>query len=342
MFNDTVYFCGVTWYRSTSQAVWGYFPLAGFPSVNVKYIVRSMDWLSKIDVFSIDPTMNEVHVVMVGRLNSDKGIMVDEVRTAPDQFIEYTGLVDDIEEKRFSDVAVTDNYVVMTMHDGGTYFAGGEVLFINKPTTMYTTIFLCTARSYSIPQMNSTSGLLEYCKNDAVVVAYEGSFGNVGVHSFIGYTPHSHLKILMPQFNVYDIKFDEVSEDLDILVRPFKFATKVADSSMILHLNQSLVSYGGPLFCHKYMDERLNSLDWIPWEKNCFVASGHDVGGSHLRAYKYYYNNWGNCTQQQILQAVPLEKKDVVSEKLIYDECEVEMLELESYEMATPLTIICE
>ena len=343
VFNDTVYFCGATWYGSTSQAVWGYFPLAGFPSVSVKYIVRSMGYLSKIDVFSIDPTMNEVHVVMVGRLNQKNGIIVDEVRVAPDQFIEYAGTVDDVVGRYYADVAVTDNYVVTSMRAAsGEILNNGQVLFISKPTTLSTSIFACAALSYPIPG-NASAGLLEHCTGDAVVVVYGGIFNKIGIHSFIGTLPYSHLSIKgRKDYTLHDIKFDKTSEDLDILVKSMKSLSEAQDSSIILHLNQSLSTYGGPLFCHMYLDERLNSLDWIPWEKNCFVASGHDVGGSHLRVYKYQYNNWQNCTQQKIMQAEKLDMNEFKKVDLYYDACEVEMLELESYEMATPLTIICE
>lgn len=341
VFNDTVYFCGSVWFGENQQAVWGYFPLAGFPYVSVKYIVRNIKSLTKLDVFSIDPTRNEIHVVMVGQLDTEKGIVLDELRTAPNQFTEYTSeIYDEIVDFFFSDVAITDNFVVITSNPETLTI--GHVLFIRKPTSLYTTIFSCAAWDYIIPGDVSWARLLEHCTNDVVVVVYSSTLTSIGVHSFLGTNPHINLKISTPKLNIADVKFDKKSEDLDILLKPSQLSQTSQDSSVILHLNQSLSYNGGPLFCHKYYDEDLNSLDWIPWENHFFVASGHDKDYSHLRVYKYQYDDWKNCTKQHILWAEKKDTKNTEHYNLLYNDCEIVMQEHRVSEKGLPLIIKCE
>lgn len=341
VFNDTVYFCGSVWFGENQQAVWGYFPLAGFPYVSVKYIIRDIKSLTKLDVFSIDPTGNEIHVVMVGEQTTNRGVMVDEIRTAPGTFIEYTSDIYDVVYKIFNDIAETDTYVVMTMHDGGMYYSGGQVLFINKPTTLNTTMFSSSAHIYSIPGSLS-AGLLEHCQADAIVVAYREIMGSVGVHSFTGPFTHANINISGDKiFSEMDLKFDKTYQDLDVLVKGHKNLFLAKDTSMILHLNQSLVSYGGPVFCHKYKDDFLNSLDWFSWGNYGFVASGHDKTNNFLRVYKYQYNNWGNCTEQEILEAKK-KQMDVFSTcPFQYNSCEIVLYDYYASEKEVPLIIKC-
>lgn len=343
VFNDTVYFCGSVWFGDNQKAVWGYFPLTGFPSVNVRYIIRNMQNLTKLDVFSIDPTMNEIHVVMVGQQAPKHGIMVDEVRTGPGLFVEYTGELSDVVAEDFTDVAVTEKYVVTSLKKYDLELQGGQVLFIRKPTSLHTTVFSNTAQTYTISGKLSIDGLLEHCKNDSVAFAYKGFQGYLNVHTFNGPSPREHLKVVgLHDYALADIKFDRTNEDLDILVRPALELSRPLDTSIILHLNHSLAAYGGPLFCHKYYNETLNSLEWIPWENKRFVASGHDQTSSQLRVYKYQYDYWGICTQQRILQSEKLETKKNNFKDLQYSSCEIELQETSVSEKAMSLSTICE
>ncbi len=343
VFNDTVYFCGSVWFGDNQKAVWGYFPLTGFPSVSVKYIVRNIISLTKLDVFSIDPTMTEIHVVMVGQRSMEHGIMVDEVRTGPGQFIEYIGELSDMVAESFTDVAVTENFVVTSLKKFDLELQGGQVLFIHKPTSLSTTVFSNTAQTYTISGKFSIDGLLEHCKNDSVAFAYKGFQGYLNVHTFNGPSPREHLKIVgLHDYALADIKFDRTNEDLDILVWPAFELSRQLDTSIILHLSHSLAAYGGPLFCHKYYNQILHSLEWIPWENKRFVASGHDQTNSQLRVYKYQYDHWGICTQQRILQSEKLETKKFNSKDLQYSSREIELQETYVSEKAMSLSTICE
>ena len=340
IFRDTVYFCGQIWYGDDSYGIWGYFPLNGFPSVDVYYNEVIGVSCHKLDVFSVDTTTIDLHVVLLGHMGDiDPDFVIDEVRLAPNFFTENKSYIfDNVPLMFFYDVEVTDLHVAIS-----TSADNGSVLFINKPTTIGTTIFTCTITQdiLNVPKIGII--LLEYCKNNYLVAVYKyKSIGYIHLFGFSTTTPLDHLSIdgtedLCPR----DVKFNRAKDDLDLLATPLEWFSR-GDSSMIYHLNYSLVAQGGPLFCHKYRDHKLNSLAWLSTRDKCFVASGHDINQHYLKLYRYQFDYWGECTEEVFSFA---RKQDVVEQQkkpqIDFYHYNIQMSELESRDMNNPLKVTC-
>ena len=118
IFRDTVYFCGQTWRGKESSSIWGYFPMQGFPYVPVRYHESGADYFSKIDVFSIDTTTADLHIVMVKKNNQfhfQLDYIYDIVRTASNVYWEHSAAFYDLtSNSTLFDVAETDNNVVLS------------------------------------------------------------------------------------------------------------------------------------------------------------------------------------------------------------------------------------
>ena len=342
IFRDTVYFCGQSWDDQGSVAIWGYFPLSTFPYVNVMYRAAYADNFRKIKVFSVDTTTADLHVVMIGSTKESfpKGVIYDEVRESSNVFDQYVSSVfDTVPLLHFDDLEVTDLHIAVASNADN-----GSVLFLKKPTLLWTSIFSGAAVNQTLTCF-STAHRLEYCNNDNLVVAYKLlGFGIVNVLLFNQVTPQHLISIDRTEnFQIVDMEYNETKGDLDLLTRIGDFLSIHIDSSIILHLNSSLLYNGGPIFCHKYISENLNSLAWLPTSGNMFVASGHDVVQHHLRLYKYPYDNWGKCAEQVERRA---RKVNVIKgphePNLKFEFEEIKMWELNSYPDGNPLRVICD
>jgi hypothetical protein len=271
--------------------------------------------------------------------DSNPDFVIDEVRLAPHLFsTNRSNIFDNVPLLSFNDVEVTDLHVAIS-----TSADNGSVLFINKPTTIGTTIFTCTITQdiLNVPKIGVI--LLEYCRNNYLVAVYKNRyFGDIHLYGYSTTTPQHHLSIdeteaLWPK----DMKFDRVKDDLDLLTTPFEGFHR-GDSSMIYHLNYSLVTQGGPLFCHKYRDHKLNSLAWLSTRDKCFVASGHDISQHYLKLYRYQFDFWGECTEEVFSFA---RKQEVVEQpkkpQIDFYHYNILMSELESRDMNNPLKVTC-
>lgn len=340
IFRDTVYFCGQIWYWGYSYAVWGYFPVSGFPSLTVRYhehdYIRSF---KKMDVFSADTATVDLHVVLLADMEEEdmSDLVVDEVRTAPHTFNQNESPVFESQENyRFYDVEITDMHVAIS-----TSMNSGSVLFIDKPTTLSTSIFTSNAVNNPLYTLPCTGPIpLEYCKNDILVAAFRTLFDqNLHVESFSLAVPQYHLSIdettlMYP----VDLKFNRQKDALELLANPYGNNT----FSVIYHLNHSLTANGGPLFCHMFKPESLNSLEWLSSKDVFFVASGHDAGQQHLHLYKYRYDDWGECTEQLIANARKLSVlKSPTTPPVVFYQTKIETDVLESFDLDNPLKIKC-
>lgn len=339
IYRDTVFFCGQTWSKEKSTAIWGYFPLMGFPNVTVKYSQADVENFKKLDVFSANPSTVDLHVVMVGGTASGdlfSPIAYDEVRVGTDAFKEYS-LVDHF--GNYSDVAISDSNVVFACVD----FFSSYLEFINKPATLMTTIFSSSAISRKITSIPVFSIILEYCKNNAVVAVYNMPKGPVYVNSYIGTVPDSWLCLIGSNIRQpRDVKFDKVSENLDVLTSRLALEGSCVDSSTIYHLNQSLRYYGGPIFGHRY-NKNLNSLEWLSNGDRQYVASGHECGPNILQLCKYRIHDWNECTRRIVEETKGGYLKDVKYEiGFSYKLRDVTMDKMESYDLVTPVKVVCE
>lgn len=335
IFNDTVYFCGQVWYNDYSHAVWGYFPLSGFPNVIVQSRVRPYHLFDKLEVFSVDSTMKEIHVVIKGVASSNNGVVIDEIRTAPDVFTEYD-VQSNFVMKDVTDLIQTDNYIVLSVCSPNTPFLHSSYLLsFLKPTTTGTTIFSSSAYKTVLFDPNPLGVMLEHCIGDAMaVVEYNGSSCFVtGLLSPLSY--YSTIVFELKKFAVRDVCYNRDSKELDIL------RTSATDS-YIYHISSIMAMAGGTVPIYHYPEDQLNSLDYLTTMPDFFIASGHDAERL-LRVYRYRCNFIQTCL---IHLRIECEKLTIpwkpVPIEVDYDYLDCEMLQWNTYPYENPIEPICD
>lgn len=305
IFQDTVYFCGLAYYDLNEDYVtaWGYFPLQGFPHDTVFIDARLyyMQYFNKIAVFSVDSSMTGLHVVMTCNNPSYSEInrIVDMVRISPNSFTSFDHNYDDY-FKYYEDVEVTDNYVLFsyTQKVGFGHFIKTFVNYVKKPSSPGTTIFSNPVyRQKLFNSLTARGTLLEYCTNDAFVVA-QPMYDSIYVFAFAMTTDgtYGYLgTIRFPKKFLYqsmkDVKYDKQSKILDILT-----VDDEIKSSQLYHLNPMLLGLGGTVYVHQFCGDLLNSLDVLRNNPNNFIASGHSAENSKLKLFRYQYYNHEECT----------------------------------------------
>ena len=343
IFNDTVFFCGQTGTKDTPKSIWGYFPLAGFPSVNVFVHENNFDYLKKLEVFSVDPTMNEIHVVMLGH-KGGMDMVVDEMRVAPNQFIETRSEIFD-PPMRFNDIAVTDSHIVVAAEPlTGVLANSKKTVFIERPLSTGTYILGCnTYYRDRLSSYNPVLGneLLVSCEREFCVLACIGGLPNsIVVTAYQGKNVYNTLYIplssVMPA-SLVSMCYGKRWRNLELLTQ-----TLGNTQSNIYSLYPALAFYGGMVYQHIYHDENLASLDWLSTDDECVVASGHDDATSTLRVYRYNHSMWKPCTERDNTECyLASEDKGPESVKPVYEVEEVTLVPLESFESEKPMETIC-
>lgn len=352
IFEDTVYFCGTAYSQGGGMSIWGYFPLLGFPNVQVYYNDNLGDYmqLNKLEVFKVDPEREELHIVMTGLYTYNDGILVEVVRTAPLQFTEYNSWLgwDDI---IVDDVAVTDNYVVVSTRIINGWASQGRLFYFNKPTVTGSTIFASNTQYRDLIYTAGSTILLEHCTYDATAVVYimtQSPYFYVG-----GFTPgpvyfsstsidHSHGPLLNYKIELRDIAYNKDTKTLDVLMAR-KLIVGFGYSSEVYHLPSAMASGSISSGFYHMIGGELNSLDYLNSDQDRYIASGRDISDQELHIYKYSEIMTYDCTSAGEYTDIMLKEEEPTWEiELNYDYLYVNMMELSSRDMEEPVRIKCE
>lgn len=340
IYNDTIYFCGQTWYGSTSQAVWGYFPLAGFPSVPVYYSISKYMSLNKLEVFSADSIGFEVHVTMIGHSDLLTGHIVDELRIGPNTYREYSSIIFN-DPHIMSDLIQTDKYIVVS---AGKYFNGTpKLISISKPTTTNTTIFQCPIKYHTGDSMNAIPKLVA-CTQDAFAAVYRNS-ANTQMR-IIGFTDPQTVyattefdDMIFGRNNIIaDVEYDYHFRCLEVLIQNTYLKT-----SQIYRIDNALAAGAGNIPYLIYNNNLINSMVYLGIPENYFIASGHEAAIQKLRVYRFPDNPLANCAESGNLQGkkFPLVWKST-NIQVLYEETILQLTNLSAFYNETPITTICE
>lgn len=333
IFRDTVYFCGTIWFENDYQsAFWGYFPLAGFPNVPVKYTGPSFVSLNQIQVFSVDSS-DDLHVVMVGEkwgLERNIGAVVEEMRISPYLFEEHYSFIYE-DTNYFTDVIQTDSFIVVSSIKGTSFNMNstyGRLLSIKKPVSPHISVFSNGGLSWKVKNVYS-SILLAECEGNAFASAYKSLGGSIlAVSGYVnGFQHYASVHLMTDRFNgLKDMSYSKDRKVLDIL---FNYGLFETTGSIIFHFDPGvLLSLPTTVPGLKYEKELLNSLTSLHYLQSGFIASGHDKATRDLRVYRYIEYLTGKCAdnireevshfefKQEIIE---IEIKDKIMESYLFD-----------------------
>ncbi len=300
-----VYFCGRINNGNGIYAMLGHFSLSGFPNSTVEYV--SLPWLYRLKKMDIGWFANKMHVVAIGDAIAGNGVLVDAIIETTSWDINYA-FIDTVNDCRFSDVAITDSFVVATSTYKGSLFRSSRIWYVQKPASSGSPIQFNTCKYLNINEKATEPLLIEKCEGNVFVTATKDPM----VLHFPSYsTPPSHF-FYVKAFSTYqllhsvrwdldnfiypklkDICYDPINRILDCLIYT---GNNSSQHNVIYHLDQTLSQSPGTSHGHSYDNIIINSLDRKASQSKHFIAVGNsatDTWGSYLLKYKY--DVWGSC-----------------------------------------------
>lgn len=307
IYDDTVYFCGGMWTSGTSSsdALVGWFSLAGFPSTVVRTVKNSqLKCFDKIGVYAVSNDVRELHLAMIGLDDNDNHVLIDAHKRNSVQWYFHRSLENfGLENQYVNNLIVTDNYVVFSSNTKGVFSTEGHLWCFTKPYTVGYSIFSVAAYHCSLGPTRGkvvmeSLGRTEHCVNDYVVL-HSGDQLNRGVHfisRFNGILHQSDYSIGSPDagFSMDEARYSRACKTLNIGARisinPFLFSS----SKVIYHLDFSAPILDGSVSGHLMTEERIFSLSSHQQSNRCDVVGQYqDIGV--LKKYNFQSDDWSNC-----------------------------------------------
>ena len=297
VYGDTLYFCGAI-YRGSLEGYIGYIDLAAFPATSVRLTIMSdLQSCNKLEVMR-SCYDNRMHIIATATEASTKTCLVDFVRANYPGWNYYKS-TGDSPERVYNDVAVTDQYVVVTVRDFKDSL--GYIYYLDHPTPgnhiFYGSLF--EAQVYTgvmssiLIESQQADKFITVCK-DKVNLGIVSPFV-FDVASFNGYTPLARKSRLCgdnPGINTnhaIDLKYNEVDEETDLLVNCQYNGYR---NSLIYHIDTTVNIVG-----RLYNQQDIRSLDFLRRDPVHFIASGFSYRGE-LWFYKYMPKIWNNCSER--------------------------------------------
>ena len=300
--NNILYFCGTS---LSNTAVMGYFSLTNFPSTLVyTCAVPLISNCRKLEAGYLNGTR---HVVMIGDALGTSHI-VDARDLGSNQWnfnISTYSSGDDL----YDDVALTDNYVVISSRD--TAHDSAHLYRLSYPAAN-SPLLPQYSISYMIPN-HSCQGevLLDECVGDTIAYLTRTSSTGfaVGICSMpVNFlTCNIRLASYTNPFELVDIKYNSSARRADAMM--YDLST---GNTSIFHIIHPIISGGlspwifsYPYTGHLFNNQKLMSLDALV--NGRFIASGTGFNENGLLDLnKYIYDTWLLCfNSTQISMTVP-------------------------------------
>lgn len=300
--NNILYFCGTS---ANNTAVMGYFSLTNFPSTLVyTCTVPLIGNCRKLEAGYFNGTR---HVLMIGdALGTSHIIDARDMGSSQWNFnISTYSSGDDF----YDDVAVTDNYVVISARDTAQHSA--HLYRFNYPTANLPLLPQYNV-SYIVPN-HSCQGevLLDRCVGDTVAYLTRTSSTGfaVGICSMPGNFQTCHIRLASNTnpFELKDIKYNASVRRADAMM--YDLAN---GSTSIFHITHPIIlgglipwvtsySYTG----HLFNNQKLLSLDALG--NGRFIASGSGFNEyGLLDIYRYKYDTWLQCFNSTLISMTDL------------------------------------
>lgn len=317
IYNDTAYFCG---YVDSTQpiAFFGYFEVSTFPTTTVYCSrVRLVDKFNKIEVFNNN---NTPHLVFTGIIGKHQNILADALLLAPNSWDIYISYIMDIPDLKYDDIAVTDDYIVVTSRLFN--LDSGLIHFFNKPP-IYSTIFPFYHFSRSVQYDVVSPILITACNNNSFATLCQNTPSSfvTSQYNFI-YDIYS-LESTMYEGKCLDINFNAYYNSVESVIfdKSIKYGATLA-----IHYDNALPTTTS-LTAHRFDFQHIQSIDYLDHNHPCFIASGYHIDEQVLRLYRYLYNNWHTCMEETEISTKRIDNK----RKLDYNK----FTPMQTYEDAT-------
>lgn len=312
-----VYFCGYKVDREVKKAVFGYFNLSLFTntdSILYYYVLDSCAELKKIDYFRFgDDLYYEYHIVMTGTTGTRSDVLVHKIMLAtipeppfPPNPLDYCDVYfSNNENENFDDVAVTDNYVVVSTRNkvNGTPFI--DFWQFEKPTLSLMPLLYSNINHLRLLTLHpETPVFLEHISDDDYAAVYKKNNDNK-MSMLLLNAPNTVVKAVdiaedeSHTIIPIDIKYNKKSSVFDILAR-----SRYRDNEerlfalmQIYHVTQDIINNIAPYGLGTWYSgfRLLWSIDPTRWS-NYFVASGAE--SQMPRLFKYKHDEWKQCPKK--------------------------------------------
>lgn len=301
--DKTVYFCGYL-LENEKRAVYGCFDLHTFPFCTISYYeIPECTELRKIDFYTIGDMFNsETHFVMTGSTGTRSDALIDVPHTLSPTF---NGLAyfSTNEYESIDDVAVIDNYVVVSARDNEYGIPIVNFWQYTKPSSFGTSIFNTSVNRVRVSNPSAGSPVfLEHKGSDDYSAVYkddvfpridmlELSWGATVIKALAISADSTRYPLDIKYHNstlVYDIL---ARDEGDITIPYFNPKTKVYHVTPSV-LNNTVTNGEGTWYPNRHMWSIDPLGSWAPR----FVASGEYMG--MVKFFKYSHNQWEYCPER--------------------------------------------
>lgn len=310
---EYVFYCGRR--RDSIGGAWhgvfGHFALSNFMTGNTFNEFKFEDdiYPEKLEVFRVE---DEVHLAMVGKKRASKftplGVIIDAYGfgSLPTS---WNVKMAERETLKYDDIAVTNNYVIVTSRDT-THNYGYIVSFLRPgPSSSFLPPISCNYSHYMAPYDVADTLLIEACDGDFIATAtYSSSFNRNIVTAYNNTTLYATVTMpllagVSPILQIRDIKYNPFNKTLNLL-QHFLYDGEL--SSVIFHLDSSLANpsnYPAQIKGNAFVYHKLSSIDRLFFNPNHVIASGHEmfpVENQWLKIYQHKESHYENCTKEII------------------------------------------
>jgi len=307
IFEDTVYFCGISKKNVSGPAIVGYFDIASFLSssltTNVSYVaLPSMKTVKAIDVGKF---AERKHVVGIGKNLKAEGMMVDMIEEPSYWNLNFSNVGGDT--ILLSDLAITSSFVVVTSTRTGAIFVPSEFLwYIKKPVTPGQSLFPCNVIYKTHPGIYGTKFSIAKVLNDEFVTAYHYSVlpssKPIALSYYDGYNYFRSVFIDETPNSIFSLQDLKIGLD-NVEVLASGLYADPAGTFIISKVFEIPNTDPVPsiIFAHSYKGVFLTSIDRIAqliFGDDHYYASGYDQSSGYGVPYymKFMYHGFhGNC-----------------------------------------------
>ena len=300
IFNDIVYFCGVKSNITGGYGVVGYFPLAGFPSTTIYYL--SVPLFRRVKRLEMGIMGGQTHLLAVGDGIHGRAELLDAIYLGAGWDMHFFDA--DNKEIVFTDLAITDTYVVVTAYQKHNYYVPARIYYFKKPTSNGSFTY-----SYipwiEIESRSSHDIIIEACQEDAFVVALAAGVNEVGTTRFL-LVAYDSLNFLSKNIitepygyaRLRDIKYYAPSKSSELLL----YVNDEQNRHSVIYTLTSAMEYGTSFATgHLYSSVFINSLDRNRTLHSHFVASANNAESTaNIQHILYDFSQWGNCLEYAV------------------------------------------
>ena len=300
VFHDTVFFCG-TKPGVKPCAVFGMFPLAGFPACSVYYHYFSD--LKSFDKIAMLSSSGKTHAAMTASYLGGYGTMVDIYKTSSSWY--YCVANRENMRDMYDDVAVLNNYVVYSSRayvgSSAPKYGRAQFVYHSLPAAPTSTVLSTTPLLRYFSSMQATSPILLDAEYDLLITATTTSNSKISVGHFSELNYYASAETATQSgLEIRDLGFNDLNLETELLVT---IQNATMTGSLIYHFEDYHFMYNYILYSHYYVNQFLYSLVKAGFNDMLHVSCGHNLTNPGLRIYRYKYTDDDVCVVGRTLSS---------------------------------------